>query len=192
MKITTVYRQEQFTFDSTGETIEPVCGVWGLGTDLAVFSGYDTEHYVIAPGDRPVVDMLTPAEAVELGEFMAGQWRAFADKHRGAAVEQADDKRLTPTEALRAGMVSVDDLAGIGERIEKARASAEGARSGTRQQEAGPTASECARRFEAARAELDAALSAYQQAIASADKKVGVVPFRQAEREAIEALNNRR
>lgn len=141
MKITTVYRQEQFTFDSTGETIEPVCGVWGLGTDLAVFSGYDTEHYVIAPGDRPVVDMLTPAEAVELGEYMAAQWRAFADKHRAATSQ---------------------------------------------------TASDCARRVEAARAELDAALSAYQQAIASADNKVGVVPFRQAEREAIEALNNRR
>jgi hypothetical protein len=115
--------------------------VWGLGTDFSVHSGYDNEHDVIAPGAGRSIDMLTPAEAVELGEYMAAQWRAFADKHRGATSR---------------------------------------------------TASDCARRVEAARAELDAALSAYQQAIASADNKVGVVPFRQAEREAIEALNNRR
>ncbi len=117
MKITIVYGEAQFTFDSTGKTIEPVCGVWGLGTDLMLYSGHDSEHDVIAPGAGRSIDMLTPAEAVELGEYMAAQWRAFADKHRAAAVDQADDKRLTPTEALRTGMVSVDDLAGIGERI---------------------------------------------------------------------------
>lgn len=117
MKITIVDGEAQFTFDSTGKTIEPVCGVWGLGTDFSVHSGYDNEHDVIAPGAGRSIDMLTPAEAVELGEYMAAQWRAFADKHRAAAVDQADDKRLTPTEALRTGMVSVDDLAGIGERI---------------------------------------------------------------------------
>lgn len=125
MKITTVYRQEQFTFDSTGKTIEPVCGVWGLGTDLLAYSGFDNEHDVIAPGAGRSIDMLTPAEAVELGEYMAAQWRAFADKHRAAAVDQADDKRLTPTEALRAGMVTVDDFAGIGERIAAAFPSTE-------------------------------------------------------------------
>lgn len=190
MKITIVNGEAQFTFDSTGKTIEPVCGVWGLGTDLMLYSGHDSEHDVIAPGAGRSIDMLTPAEAVELGEYMAAQWRAFADKHREAAtieptprawptIDSAprdvmtpvlawregwdipqwvhwcenprtgttfwndwfehdvydneteppthwwpvapwpmqDEKRLTPTEALRAGMVSVDDLAEIGERI---------------------------------------------------------------------------
>lgn len=46
MKITIVYGEAQFTFDSTGKTIEPVCGVWGLGTDFSVHSGYDNEHDV--------------------------------------------------------------------------------------------------------------------------------------------------
>ena len=85
MKTTIIYSEAQFTFDSTGKTIEPVCGVWGLGTDLRAYSGFDNEHDVIAPGAGRAIDMLTPAEAVELGEYMAAQWRAFADKHRAAA-----------------------------------------------------------------------------------------------------------
>jgi len=35
MKITIVYGEAQFTFDSTGKTIEPACGVWGLGIDFS-------------------------------------------------------------------------------------------------------------------------------------------------------------
>ena len=95
MKITIVYGEAQFTFDSTGKTIEPVCGVWGLGTDFSVYSGYDNEHDVIAPGAGRSIDMLTPAEAVELGEYMAAQWRAFADKHRGATSRTASLRRGT-------------------------------------------------------------------------------------------------
>ena len=133
-----------YVFESTGRSFTPNDGIWGLTSDFQPRGGYDDTYYVTSndPDDhQPEYSTLTHAECVELGEYMAGQWRAFADKHRAAASQ---------------------------------------------------TASDCARRVEAARAELDAALSAYQQAIAGADNKVGVTPFRQAEREAIEALNNRR
>jgi len=81
-----------YVFESTGRSFTPNDGIWGLTSDFQPRGGYDDTYYVTSndPDDyQPEYSTLTHAECVELGEYMAAQWRAFADKHRGAAVEQA-------------------------------------------------------------------------------------------------------
>jgi hypothetical protein len=73
---------------SSGKTIEPYDGVIGLSPGLDVFHGYDgnvfTPSHVAQDIESSTATLLTPAEQIELADYMLEQWGHFKARAEAA------------------------------------------------------------------------------------------------------------
>jgi len=108
---------------SSGKTIDCYGAMIGLSPDMTVGGGYDEPIHF--PPDHRDGGWLTPAEQIELADYMIGQWQQF----RELAVQTPGPVKASPapigivTDVIRSGGIDhvqvcwIDELPAIGARL---------------------------------------------------------------------------